>query len=297
VIPAEFEEAAYEAPLYNQLERGMTQLFTPGRVLEHQLGFDRGIYVAEEAVWETLGYSAPPPGFALGYYDWPLQFARSRPRVRLPRFRLNIFLQAKRSNYYLRRPRALTRFPEFSAPLWTFTITEHQQRLLENLDARAAGRAHIAYAAPVFHTRADLYSHTRLRSIVQHSTFPSVQALRGHKSWYYRVPGADGVANPDPERIQERSFIDRVNLLAADSPTAEGGELAGFDKIAEDVIGAVRDIEDLSDPGAAQYLDDLQTLDRLIDPYALRPTLRAYAQVRLFALQFRLTWLIHGGQR
>jgi hypothetical protein len=29
----------------------------------------------------------------------------------------------------------------------------------------------------------------------------------------------------------------------------------------------------------------------------LRPTLRAYAHVRLFTVQFRLTWLIHGGQR
>ena len=166
-------------------------------------------------MWEILGYSAPLPGFALGYYDWPLQWAHSRPRVGLPRFRLNIFLQAKRSSYYLRRPRALARFQDFSAPLWTFAITEHQQQLLEYLDARAGGRAHIAYAAPAFHTRADLYRHTRLRDIVQHSTFPSVRALKGHKSWYYRVPGAHGVANPDPERIQERSFIDRINLLAA----------------------------------------------------------------------------------
>lgn len=291
MTPAEFEEAAYEAPLYNQLERGLANVYTPGRVLESRLGFDRGIYIAEQAVWDTLGYSAPPPGIALGYFDWPLH--RGPAMHRLPRFRLNIFLQAKRSRYYVRRPRALGLYRDFSAPLWAFAITKHQQQLLEYLDARAGGRAHVAYAAPAFHTYADLYRHTRLRTIVQHSTFPSVRALKGHESWYYRVPGAEGVGNPDPERIQETSFIERISSLAADAPTVEGGNLAGLHKIAEDVLGAVRDIGDLADPGAAKYLDDLQTLDRLIEPYALRPTVRAYAQVRLFTLHFRLTWLIH----
>ncbi len=297
MIPAEFEEASYEAPLYNQLERGPAEVYTPGRVLENRLGFDRGIFVAEHAVWETLGYSAPPPGIALGYYDWPPYWGPPQPSRRLPRFRLNIFLQAKRSSYYVRRPRALARFPDFSGPLWTFAITQHQQKLLECLAKRAGRRAHVAYAAPAFHTNADLFSHTRLRSIVNNSTFPSVLALRGHESWYYRVPGAEGVANPDPESIKEDSFLDRISAIASDAPVADGGDLASFDQLAKDVLGAVQDIDDFADPAAAKYMDDLQSLDRLLEPYDLRPTLLAYAQVRLFTLQYRLTWLIHADPR
>ena len=30
MVPAEFEEKSYEGPLYNQLERGNAELFTPG---------------------------------------------------------------------------------------------------------------------------------------------------------------------------------------------------------------------------------------------------------------------------
>jgi len=51
----------------------------------------------------------------------------------------------------------------------------------------------------------------------------------------------------------------------------------------------------MADPHAAQYLDDLQTLDRIIEPYDLRPTPRAFAQVRLFTLHYDITCLVHAG--
>jgi hypothetical protein len=41
--PADFEEKEYEAPLYQQLERGDPRIWAPGQVLEHYLGFDRGL--------------------------------------------------------------------------------------------------------------------------------------------------------------------------------------------------------------------------------------------------------------
>jgi hypothetical protein len=69
VITAEFEEKAYEGPLYNQLERGNNLLFTPGQVLEKTLGFDAGLFVTQAAIWETLGYKTPLQGAALAYYD------------------------------------------------------------------------------------------------------------------------------------------------------------------------------------------------------------------------------------
>jgi hypothetical protein len=71
MITAEFEEKSYEAPLYNQLERGNPTIFSPGQVLESKLGFDRGLFLAQEALWEILGYKSPLKGAALAYYDWP----------------------------------------------------------------------------------------------------------------------------------------------------------------------------------------------------------------------------------
>ena len=93
---AEFEEKSYEAPLYNQLERGQRDIFTPGQVLESQLGFDRGLYLTQTALWETLGYDTPLRGAALAYYQWPPWWEPPERRRQLPRFRLNLFLQAKR---------------------------------------------------------------------------------------------------------------------------------------------------------------------------------------------------------
>jgi hypothetical protein len=47
---AEFEERAYEAPLYNQLERGQQDIWTPGQVLESRVGFDRGLFLTRSAI-------------------------------------------------------------------------------------------------------------------------------------------------------------------------------------------------------------------------------------------------------
>ena len=179
MVTAEFEEKSYEGPLYNQLERANALLFTPGQVLENTVGFDRGLLVAQLALWQTLGYKSPLKGAALAYYDWPYGWGPPSPRTQLPRFRLNLFLQAKRPGYYKRRPRPLRGITTISAPLRGFKVTEDQQRVLEMLAAKAKGRAHVAYASAVFHTNAALFSHTKLRTVMQNSTFPSVAALSG----------------------------------------------------------------------------------------------------------------------
>ncbi len=97
MIPAEFEERSYEAPLYNQLERGNQYVYTPGQVLESKVGFDRGLFFSQAALWQTLGYKSPLRGAALAYYDWPYAWGPAEPRAQLPKFRLNLFLQAKKA--------------------------------------------------------------------------------------------------------------------------------------------------------------------------------------------------------
>ena len=292
VIPAEFEEKSYEAPLYNQLERGKNQLFVPGQVLENTLGFDAGLFVAQQAVWETLGYRTPLSGAALGYYDWPYAWQLPRPGVSLPRFRLNLFLQAKRPIFYARRPRSLKKIPSMTAPLWSFQVTQHQQQRLEVLAETLQGKAHVSYAAAAFHTYNDLFTHTKRRTIVQNSTFPSVEKLKGHVAWYYQIPGAQGAANPNPESIEEPPLLARLRDLARATDAYDGGDIRWLDETAKGVVEAAGAAEREVDGFAAHFFDDLQTLNRLTERFGLQPSLLAFAQVSLFAARAELTWLV-----
>lgn len=292
MIPAEFEEKSYEAPLYNQLERGQNLLFVPGQVLEHTVGFDAGLFVAQSAVWETLGYRTPLTGAAVGYYDWPYAWRLPRPNVKLPRFRLNLFLQAKRPDFHKRRPRSLKKITSISAPLWSFKVDRGQQRRLEVLSETLKGRAHVAYAAAVFHTCADLFAHTKRRSIIQNSTFPSVEKLKDHDAWYYQLPGAQGAANPNPESIEEPPLLTRLRDLAAPVEPYEAGNLRWLDDTAKGVIESAGAEVGLVDGRTAHFFDDLQTLERLTTRFELQPSLVAYAQVGLFSARFDLSWLV-----
>lgn len=291
MIPAEFEEKSYEGPLYNQLERGNPDLFTPGQVLESTVGFDRGLFVTQAALWQTLGYKSPLQGAALAYYDWPT-WGPPNPRTQLPRFRLNLFLQAKRPVYYKRRPRSLKGITSISAPLWSFRVTKEQQRLLEVLAATTKGKAHVSYASAAFHTNSELFTHTKRRTVVQNSTFPSVDALSGHDAWYYKTPGAQGAANPNPQSIEEASLLDRVRRLARQDGAFERGDLTWLDALAREVIACAGTAERGLEGVTAHFFDDLQTLDRLAERNDLPLSLLAYAQINLFTIRFDLGWLV-----
>jgi hypothetical protein len=257
VIPAEFEERSYEAPLYNQLARGNPFVYTPGQVLENKVGFDRGLFFSQAALWQTLGYKSPLRGAAVAYYDWPYAWGPENPRAQLPKFRLNLFLQAKRPLYYKRRPRSLKSIDGMSGPLWGFPVKQHQQKLLEVLAQKTKGRAHVAYAAAVFHTNSDLFGHTKRRAIVQNSTFPSVGVLSGHEAWYYWTPGAIGTANPNPESIEERPLLGRVLDLAREGEIDEGRDLRWLDPLAQSIIESAGAAEGPAEGIGVHFFDDL----------------------------------------
>jgi len=293
VIPAEFAEKTYEWPLYNQLERANPFVYSPSQVLEKTVGFDAGLYVASNVLWQTLGYSAQPSGTLLGSLSWPL--GPRNPKKEFPDVRLNLFLQAKRPVYYPRRPKALRSLGGVGVPLWAFRVTEHQQKLLESLARKTKGDAHVAYASAAFHTNAALFAHMRQGTIVENSTFPSATSLKGHDAWYYWSPGATGAANPDPENIEEAPLVDRIQNLARESKGYEPGDISWLDVTSREVIEAARTTEGPADAIGAHFFDDLQTLNRLAELNELRPSLRAYAQIGLFTTRFDLQWLVVTG--
>jgi hypothetical protein len=295
VIPAEFEEKTYEWPLYNQLERAQPFVWTPGQVMESLVGFDAGMFATNMVLWQTLGYSSLPAGTVLSSIASPLGWMPRAPKSDFPDERLNLFLQAKRPEYHERRPRVLRTLGGVATPLWAFRVTEHQQKLLEVLATTTQGMAHVAYASAVFHTNAALFAHMKQGTIVENSTFPSATVLKGHNAWYYWCPGATGAANPDPENIEEAPILNRIRTLAREGRRFERGDLSWLDVTASAVIEAAHTSEGPLDAVGAHFFDDLRTLDRLAEQYGLRPSLRAYAQIGLFAARFDLQWLLITG--
>jgi hypothetical protein len=289
---SEFEERSYEAPLYNQLERGNEFIFTPGQVLEHKVGFDRGLFVAEVAVWRTFGYDGPLRGAALAYYDWPTGWGPWSPRTALPQFRLNLFLQAKRPRVHKRRPKRLRKVDALSAPMWSFDIEGHQQQLLQTLAAKTEGRAHVAYACAAFHTNLELFRHTKYRSIVKNSTFPSVSRLVGHEAWFYDRPGAIGAANPEPEIVEEPDLLSRLRNAEGERPIEEGERLLWLEHLEQDVVETAREGVEVADARNAQFFDDLQVLERWLESLGASTSVRAYARIRLFTVRYDLLWLM-----
>lgn len=289
--PAEFSEEAFEAPLYNQLERGSSLVWSPGRVLEQHLGFDRAIYVVDAAVWQILGHGRAPKGAALAYYHWPW-WPIPHPRKSLPDFRLNLFLQAKRSTYWARTPRAAKK-KGMSAPCFGFRTTPHQHRALVRLAKKLRKKAQVTYAAPAFHTVADLRRHTRQRSIVPNATFPSVDLLSGHDAWYYAAGGATGVANPEPTFIEDASLETRIERLRQELPESEEPEaLLQLASALREFASEAPDEDEI----APEFLNDLLELERLIEAFQVPLVAVAYAEVRLFAALYNLSWMIVAGR-
>ncbi len=295
MIQAEFAEKTYEWPLYNQLERAQPFVYTPSQVLEKTVGFDAATYATNLVLWQTLGYSTPPPGAVLTGIAWPAGWGPRNPKLEFPDVRLNLFLQAKRPVYYERRPKTIKKLDGIGVPLWAFRVTQHQQKLLEVLSATTQGTAHVAYASAVFHTNAALFAHMKQGTIVENSTFPSVMALQGHDAWYYWSPGATGAANPNPENVEEAPLLNRIRTLAREARRYERGDLSWLDVTAREVIEAAQSSDGSLDAVGAHFFDDLRTLDRLADQFELRPSLRAYAQIGLFTTRFDLQWLVVTG--
>lgn len=292
--PAEFEEKEYEAPLYNQLESLTRNVWAPGQVFEEYMGIDRAMFLTEPRLWRFFGVSRPPLGVFMHRMDWEFIW-RHRQRRRMPNFRVNLFIQAKRSHYYPRRPRHLSgKMP--AGPCWRFNLEAHQQRALERVAGRVGDRAALVYAAPAFHRLSELYAHTSRGTILAHSTFPRVESLRGHEAWYYRSPGASGVANPEPEGIEGIDLLQwlesiRVETLADAEGTASH-QLASLSRMLDDSLKH----ESLQDnPRTALYFEYGRQIEPLMQTYDERgESPRAFLRVAAFALAFNLDWYAVG---
>jgi hypothetical protein len=289
--PSEFEEREFEAPLYNQLESGTRLVWSPGQVFEEYIGIDRAIFLADPALWQHFGRTRPFPGAFLHRYDWEFIWRRRMRRRRLPNFRLNLFLQAKRC-YHHRKPPKHIRHLIAAGQCWHFEIDTSQQEALSKVAARVGNRAVIAYAAPAFHRLSELYAHTTNGTIVANSTFPLASNLPGHSRWYYSSPGGSGVANADPTPIEGVGLDQLLGSYAAGiSDQADGTASTQLAALSAEITTAIREGLPDEHPRKAIYFERVRQAARVAEEIEeVGPSVRSFLEVEAFSETFNLDW-------
>lgn len=289
MTPADFEEREYEGPLYHQLELGSRLLWSPGQVLEFHLGFDRAAFLAEAYLFKLHGYKGPLAGVTISRFPWPSLPHSSPLRQRLPPFRLNCFIQAKRPEIGKRLPSNLAALGT-TRPFYRFHITPHQQRHLFAAADRLRDRALFVYAAPVFGTARELFLHMTQGSIADASTFPDVITMEGHSRWYYNSPGAAGIPNQGNDRVDLGSLEERITAMASDLLNEESFAEGNLAALVEGISGLFTD--DLAvEPRVAYLAQQWREIGIFVEENELPTIVGDYLRVATFSRHFNVRWL------
>lgn len=287
---SEFEESEFRAPLFNQLEKGGYLLWEPGQVFENKIGIDRASFCLHDYLWKLHGFPSPLGGTILSNRTFPYLWGSARPNKALPNFKLNLFVQAKRSTYSSRRNNNL--LPYIPGRYWYFEITPHQQSALELLEQNLNGDALVIYAAPLFHKQQDLYNNTINQTIVNNSTFPKASTLRGHTKWYYNTSGIIGVANPEFNFIEEDNLFSQIEKKREDRKGDDDRDWTdNLQKLATSIQNVVRSQSESFQASQFAYYSDL--IDNQINNFDLQNTkgIKEYMQIETFAFLWKLNWL------
>lgn len=209
---SEFEEKEYEIPLIHQILQTSNNIWSPGQVFEGRLGIDTAILTIHRDIWNLLNSGHPLSGVILRDYNFGYIWRKIKSKTELPSFKLNLFLQIKRCERLTNRPTKLRRLG-LGSPYWRFTITNHQQILLEKLDRKLTNKGIVAYATPAFHLKSELYNFTSSNQLVNNSTFVKVSKLINHHKWVYDSNGSSGYACSKPEKVEGINLNEEIKLL------------------------------------------------------------------------------------
>jgi hypothetical protein len=296
--PAQFEEKEYESPLYLQLERGNPFLWTPGQALENYLGYDAALFLTAQYLWSLHGFQTPLAGVLPHWDFWPRLPRTPFYRDRLPSFRFNCFVQAKRCAIGQRLPKRLNALGS-KRPFFRFSIEEEQQSVLALTARMLNGRALFVYAAPAFATSRELFTHQTAGTLVEQSTFPDVLRLETHTHWYYAIPGATGVLNAGEEFIELPMLAQRIEELVHQDIEAENStpseELAVLAGSIRRAIGVDAKVE----PSArrAHLSDDWRRIEQYAERVELPRAASAFLEIYAFTRRFNLEWFVAGGSQ
>jgi|ERR1017187_343512 hypothetical protein len=295
-IPSDFGEKEFETHLYTQLGGSNPSVWSPTQVFEAYIGIDRAMFLYDARLWPLFGVTVPPVGVFLNRLDMPFLWRR-RKRGNVPNFRLNLFIQAKRSHYYRWRPERLAKELPRKVPCWRFDVVPRQQRALERVAQHLGDRALMVYAAPAFHRYSQLNSHAFHGSVLTNSTFPLIERLHGHRRWYFTGSGGDGVANPDPERIEGVGLTEMINgYVSRLSSESSGTATEHLGILVERIETGLKEAVSGNDDRMAAYFQRSRQIDAVAGSYEeFGPSERAFLRVAAFASVFNLEWYALGG--
>jgi hypothetical protein len=289
---SEFAEKEYEGFLYRQLERDNPYLWSPDQVLESYLGFDRAAFLDKRYLFHLHRYQGPLPGVFPNRFKW--QRFPKRLHNRLPRFRVNCFIQAKRPEFGSRRTKKLAALGS-RTPYFKMTLVSDQQRTLEASAEKLQGRALFVYAAAAFWESQDLFRHGTQSSLVAHSTFPEVMNLKGHSAWYYNRPGAYGVVNRGFESRELPPLETLIERLVAENANASEERLTpslALEELFKELQIVIRETEGVNDRARSSYLaDEWRQIASISEQLELPTALTSFLGIAAFAERFNLIWL------
>lgn len=286
----EFEESEFRGPLFNQLERGSHLLWEPGQVFENTIGIDRASLCVHDYLWKLHGFNAPLGGSVIRTRNFHYIWSNTKPKKLLPDFNLNLFIQAKRSEYSSTSKIKLR--PHINGAHWHFEVTPHQQASLELLEKELAGDALVVYAAPVFHMQQHLYDHTSNQTVVSNSTFPKISMLTGHSKWYYDKGGMTGVANPDFEDFDELNLLSQIEALRNQTGVYRSdSRIQNLQMLSKAIRNVVENQSNSFQ--ATRFAYELDLIDDMILDYGLTnyDGVKDYMQIELFSYLWKLNWL------
>lgn len=212
---AEFEEKEFEKPLYNQLENGKCDVWTPGQCFEGYIGFDYSGNISNYEFWKRFG-GFIPRGVVLDDYNMGYIWRKMKKKRMFPDFSMNLFIQAKRP--YIHSGTFSSAI--YDTKHYSFEINQRQQKILERLGQKLRHRALLVYAAPVFGTYEELYNYTRDGEVIENTSFPKVDTLSGHSHWYY-CDAKNGIAHSEPKEEESFSLYELIGRLKQEYYNAE----------------------------------------------------------------------------
>lgn len=215
----EFEEKQFEQLLNNQLILKKHLLYPPGQVLEKTLGFDAALYTQDFDFWYHFPRRRrnPPSGLRIDREWW-----RELDHVIdhfFPKYKFNVFIQHKRPSYMTSK--ASKAWSHWEKPYFSYDLTPHQQKALEELESKIGTQAIVVYACPAFYKLKELWEASEQGNLIKRTNFAQPSKLAGHGRYTYVEAGNSGRAYSDPEDILSFDFSERIdNLIEARSEVA-----------------------------------------------------------------------------
>ncbi len=202
-MQAEFEEKTYEKYFGRELA-DTWQTFSPGQVLESILGFDDAFFVPHRSLF--LPKFGKMRGIVIREIESILRIASGR----LPRFKLNLFVQYKRPEYI--SSHAASEWSSWGCEYFRYAVVPHQQLALEKLQQFSGARAKAIYASPAFWKSDDLYKYAKHGKICDNSNIAEALKLTGHKRYTYTKPGPTGKRHSEPSDVTSSKLGELIRL-------------------------------------------------------------------------------------